>query len=72
MDIEIIGRQNPWWINRDAIHADPYIREFESAPLKWDPDYLSSIDLEQDSVFAVFGPRQVGKTTSFKLIRVSG
>ena len=68
MDIEMIGRQNPWWTHRGAITTDPCIREFEASALKWNPDYLDSIELGKDSVFVVFGPRQVGKTTSFKLI----
>ncbi len=68
MYLEILGRQNPWWTDRERILEDFFIREFESASLKWYPAYLNSINSETDAVHVVFGPRQVGKTTSFKLL----
>jgi len=68
MDMEILGRQNPWWTDRNKSFVDFSIREFESASLKWFPAYLSSINTETDAIHVVSGPRQVGKTTSFKLL----
>lgn len=68
MDIELLGRQNPWWVEEGAIDADPFIEEFDSSPFKWHPPYLDSLNLDEDLVYVVFGPRQIGKTTSFKLL----
>jgi predicted AAA+ superfamily ATPase len=68
MSIEVLGRQNPWWVQASAIHEDPYITEYENAPLKWEPPHLHTVKLDQDLIYTVLGPRQVGKTTFFKLL----
>ncbi|MDQ7825454.1 MAG: ATP-binding protein [Candidatus Eremiobacteraeota bacterium] len=68
MELEILGRQNPWWVKKEALLGDFYIREFEEASLKWYPAYIGSVNTEEDAVHVVFGPRQVGKTTSFRLM----
>jgi hypothetical protein len=68
MDIELLGRQNPWWLDREQIINDPVILEFEESSFKWYPRFLSSLNLKEDLIYIIFGPRQVGKTTSFKLL----
>ncbi|MGV8122548.1 MAG: ATP-binding protein [Candidatus Xenobiia bacterium LiM19] len=68
MDLEILGRQNFWWTDGGRIVEDYSIKDFENASLKWYPYYLESIDWKKDAVHVVYGPRQVGKTTSFKLL----
>lgn len=68
MSIEFLSRQNPWWVDKQSIYQDPYISEFESSPVKWFPDCLDKVNLTKDGVYIILGPRQVGKTTSFKLL----
>jgi predicted AAA+ superfamily ATPase len=68
MSVEILGRQNPWWTETSAIHQDPHIEEYEKAPLRWEPPLLHSLKLDRDLIYILLGPRQVGKTTLFKLL----
>jgi len=70
MGIDRIERQNPWWADPDAIEDDPYIEKFKKSPLKWLPAHYSDISLNEDLIYTLRGPRQVGKTTLLKnLIR---
>lgn len=68
MELELLGRQNPWWIDLSNIERDPFIEDFNNSPLKWRPLFLNSLILDKDLVYIIYGPRQIGKTTSFKLI----
>jgi hypothetical protein len=68
MSIEILGRQNPWWIETSAIDEDPHLDEYDHASLKWEPPHLLTMTLDQDVIYILLGPRQVGKTTLFKLL----
>jgi hypothetical protein len=68
MTIEILGRQNPWWTEVSSINDDPYLSEYDHALLKWEPPHFQTLKLEQDLIYILLGPRQVGKTTLFKLL----
>jgi len=68
MTIEILGRQNPWWTEISLINDDPYLAEYDHAPLKWEPSHFHTLKLDQDLIYILLGPRQVGKTTLFKLL----
>jgi uncharacterized protein len=59
-------RDNPWWGDPRAIGGDPQLRELARAPLVFRPDI--PFDLEVDAVYALRGPRQVGKTTLLKRV----
>ena len=61
-------KQNPWWENSKSIEADPKIKDFEAAPLKWRPRIQKYIDVQKDVLYSLRGPRQVGKTTFVKLL----
>lgn len=63
-----LSKQNPWWENPAAIAADPKIRDFEAAPLKWRPRIRKYMNLQKDVLYSLRGPRQVGKTTFVKLV----
>jgi uncharacterized protein len=57
---------NPWWSDRSAIVRDPYLRAFETAPVKWDPPLLDGLPISLGNAHTVRGPRQAGKTTLAK------
>lgn len=63
-----LAKQNPWWENPAAIEADPKIRDFEAAPLKWRPRIRKYLNVGKDVLYSLRGPRQVGKTTFVKLL----
>ena len=68
VDFSELAKQNPWWENAIAIDADPKIRDFEAAQLKWRPRIRKYMDLKKDVLYSLRGPRQVGKTTFVKLV----
>jgi hypothetical protein len=68
MGIEILRRQNPWWAETAAINEDPHLAEYEQAVVKWEPPHLHALKLDRDLIYILLGPRQVGKTTFFKLL----
>lgn len=68
MSIELLSQQNLWWTDPENIYKDPYIEEFTASPFKWYPEFIKSSNLDEDLVYILWGPRQVGKTTSFKLL----
>ena len=59
---------NPWWENPGSIELDRYVSAYEQSLIRWQPDVLNEFDLNQDAVYTLRGPRQVGKTTLIKLI----
>ena len=67
MEIEILSRQNPWWIKKEAIENDEDIRKWK-AGRRWLPSLLKKLSLKPFSLNFIFGPRQVGKTTLLKLL----
>lgn len=63
-----LSTQNPWWLKPSAIDDDNEIVKADSSRVKWEPRIMFTFDLESDLVYTLRGPRQVGKTTSVKLM----
>ena len=57
---------NPWWSDPAAMGRDPHIREFEAAPVQWNPPLLEGLPVTLGDAHTVRGPRQAGKTTLTK------
>ncbi len=68
MSIERTAEHNPWWADRSAIRQDKHLSEFYKARLRWHPAILDEILLTEDLVYIIRGPRQIGKTTTLKLL----
>jgi len=62
-----LERFNPWWIRSEGIEADPRWRAFKNSRLHWEPRLLRELDLNEEGVYTLRGPRQVGKTTLIKI-----
>jgi predicted AAA+ superfamily ATPase len=57
---------NPWW--KDGIEFnDKELRLWNESIIKWDPRIRKKFDFNNDIVYSLRGPRQVGKTTLAKL-----
>jgi predicted AAA+ superfamily ATPase len=69
MDLEV---HNPWWKGKEGIEEDEDYRRWNSSKVKWEPPLLGRLlqkdNLEPFSLYFIFGPRQVGKTTLLKLL----
>jgi len=63
-----LASQNPWWKGREKLGDDEDYRKWETKKHKWIPDFIGKIDLKRYSLNFILGPRQVGKTTSLKLL----
>jgi predicted AAA+ superfamily ATPase len=63
-----LATQNQWWIDPKKIQEDEQIQRAERSSVRWNPRILYTFNLEQDAVYTLRGPRQVGKTTAIKLI----
>jgi len=57
-----IREQNPWWVSKERILEDPKVKESLARKKKL------LYDFEKESGMLFFGPRQIGKTTYFKLL----
>jgi len=57
-------RFNPWWQDE----PDEHITNWEQNEIKWRPDIIKNIKLEPFSLHFLTGPRQIGKTTSIKIL----
>ena len=67
-DISQLSEQNPWWISADRIFKDQKIIQWEKSKIRWDPRIRHFIKLDNDVIYTLRGPRQVGKTTLVKII----
>jgi len=67
-DIGYLAEQNPWWIHPSGIQKDINIRKLKKLEYVWDPNLKYYLNLDQDVIYTVRGPRQVGKTTMLKII----
>ncbi|MCK4730527.1 MAG: ATP-binding protein [Candidatus Aenigmarchaeota archaeon] len=68
MDLEILVKKNPWWLGKEHIKEDVDYRKWEEKKIKWTPEIVDKININPFSLHFIFGPRQVGKTTSIKLL----
>lgn len=63
-----LASQNPWWIDVKEIYNDEKINNINLCPVNWIPRIFHYFNLEEDVVYTLRGPRQVGKTTLIKVI----
>ncbi len=63
-----IREQNPWWARPGTIRDDRYLLRLRASPFQWTPPVLDAIDLKPEALHTLRGPRQVGKSTSSKLL----
>ena len=61
------AEHNPWWKDPSKIQSDPNIASFEESTFKWRPRIAHTILWDEDIIYSMRGPRQVGKTTLMKL-----
>lgn len=67
VDLQIL-EQNPWWGDPAAISEDRYLQRLRTAAFRWRPPVLDAMVLHPGAVHTLRGPRQVGKSTTAKLL----
>src|SRR6266542_1707507 len=59
-----LGRQNRWWSDPSAIELDHQLARARGARVRWRPP--AAFRFDQDALYTLRGPRQVGKSTAVK------
>ncbi|MEM2289151.1 MAG: ATP-binding protein, partial [Candidatus Hadarchaeales archaeon] len=65
---EVLDAQNPWWRGKEKFEEDEDYRRWQSRGKRWVPALVDRLKLEPSSLYFLFGPRQVGKTTTVKFL----
>jgi len=66
MELIQLREQNRWWDRTDALDTDLHLRAVAEAPVSIMHPAERRINLTQDRLYVLRGPRQVGKTTILK------
>lgn len=67
-DISQLSENNPWWTDRNNVLNDNKLETLGTFTYQWDPNLKYFIKLENDVIYTIRGPRQVGKTTLMKIM----
>jgi uncharacterized protein len=59
-------RQNRWWTDPTVLRSDRHLKRLAEAKVRWCPELPFSFD--QDGIYTLRGPRQVGKSTLLKRV----
>jgi predicted AAA+ superfamily ATPase len=68
INLQLLQRHNPWWFREEVILDDEKIVDYERKTYKYVPPILSDYPAKTDAILTLRGPRQVGKSTSIKLL----
>jgi len=66
MELFRLSEQNRWWEDDRAFSEDPHIKTLNNSPVKIVHPLENQIRLDDDRIYILRGPRQVGKTTLLK------
>ena len=58
--------QNPWWRDVAALQTDKHLLNLANSKIQWKPRIAHFFTWNQDAVYTLRGPRQIGKTTMLK------
>lgn len=68
VNLELLKEQNPWWVAKEKINEDVNLEKLSNVKYKWLPKIIDSFDMHKDVIYTLRGSRQVGKTTTLKLL----
>jgi len=68
LDFELLKEQNPWWVAKEKIDDDVNLEKLKQVKYTWHPHMLNTFNLSKDVIYTMRGSRQVGKTTTLKLL----
>jgi predicted AAA+ superfamily ATPase len=68
INLQLLQQHNPWWFREEVILDDEKIVDYERETYKYVPTILSDYPTKTDAILTLRGPRQVGKSTSIKLL----
>jgi|GEM_PF-198151 len=65
---EHLYNQNLWWQNPQAIDEDFKLKQYAEQAFKYSPELIEQFDYSKPGIYTLRGPRQIGKSTTVKLI----
>jgi len=69
MRFEDLYDVNTWWLDPDSIKTDKHVIMYETKKYRYHPSrILEQIKFDEPGLYTLRGPRQIGKTTTIKLI----
>lgn len=68
ISFQLLQQHNPWWFREELILDDEKIVDYERETYKYVPPILLEYPDNTDAILTLRGPRQVGKSTSMKLL----
>lgn len=68
ISFQLLQQQNPWWFREELILDDEKITDYEQETYQYIPSLLQKYPENTDAILTLRGPRQVGKSTTMKLL----
>ena len=68
ISLQLLQQHNPWWFREELILDDEKIADYEREAYQYVPPILSEFPVNTDAILTLRGPRQIGKSTSMKLL----
>ncbi|MCP4749610.1 MAG: ATP-binding protein [Proteobacteria bacterium] len=68
ISIQLLQKQNPWWFREELILDDEKLKDLNLERFKYSPKILQQFPAHDDAVLTLRGPRQIGKSTTLKLL----
>ena len=68
ISFKLLQQQNSWWFREELILDDEKIADYEQETYQYIPTILSEFPENTDAILTLRGPRQIGKSTSVKLL----
>ena len=68
ISFQLLQQQNPWWFREELIKEDEKITDYEQETYKYIPSLLEKFPVNKDAILTLRGPRQIGKSTTMKLL----
>lgn len=66
--MELLKEQNPWWVAKEKIEDDVNLEKLSRVKYRWHPQILDTFKMNEDVIYTLRGSRQIGKTTTLKLL----
>lgn len=68
ISFQLLQQHNPWWFREELILDDEKIVDFERESYQYIPPVMAEYPEDRDAILTLRGPRQIGKSTSMKLL----
>jgi len=68
ISISVLQQHNPWWLRKELILDDVKILDYHQKKFQYIPEIVADYPINTDAILTLRGPRQIGKSTSLKLV----